>query len=85
MGAKGTSKGEVSRLSATLDEHGTELCNNAWISIVLCLWLDAMQIKVREGARTFRMAVLVAHGVNDEGQRERPGIEVAENEMPRTE
>lgn len=81
MGAKGMSKSEVSRLSATLDEYVTEFRNRPLSGNYPYLWLDAIYIKVREGARTVSKAVLVAYGVNDEGQREVLGIEVAESEM----
>lgn len=81
MGAKGMSKSEVSRMAASLDEYVTEFRDRPLAASYPYLWLDAVYIKVRDGARTVSKAVLVAYGVSDEGQREVLGVEVAESEM----
>jgi transposase-like protein len=81
MGAKGMSKSEVSRMAASLDEYVTEFRNRPLTGSFPYLWLDAVYIKVRDGARTVSKAVLVAYGVSDEGQREVLGVEVADSEM----
>ena len=40
------------------------------------LWLDAKYVKVREGGRVLSMALVVAMGVNENGEREVLGFDV---------
>jgi putative transposase len=68
-------------MAASLDEYVTELRDRPLTGTYPYLWLDAVYIKVREGARTVGKAVLVAYGVTDEGQREVLGVDVADSEM----
>lgn len=81
MGAKGMSKSEVSRMAESLDAYVDEFKNRALTASYPYLWLDALYIKVRDGARTVSKAVLIAYAVTDEGQREVIGVEVADSEM----
>jgi transposase-like protein len=48
------------------------------------LWLDATMVKCRESGSVENVAVVIAVGVNDEGTREIPGVEVftSEDETP---
>jgi len=82
MGAKGMSKSEVSRMAGVLDSQvaafrGRPLGERAMPYV----WFDAMYIKVREGGRVVSRAVLIAIGVNEDGEREVLGVQVAEKEM----
>jgi putative transposase len=82
MGAKGMSKSEVSRMAASLDSQvkafrERELDHAAFPYI----WLDALYVKVRDGGRIVSKAVLVGFGVNERGEREVLGVQVAQSEM----
>src|SRR5258708_12620052 len=44
------------------------------------VWIDALTQKVREGGRTVTVHALIATGVNNDGQREILGIDVASSE-----
>jgi transposase-like protein len=81
MGARGVSKSEVSRMSKDLDTQVGEFRNRPLESTYPYLWLDALYLKVREGARIVSKAVLVAYGVNACGEREVLGVQVAAGEM----
>lgn len=82
MGAQGMSKSEVSRMAKSLDEdveafRSRPLGDRAFPY----LWLDAIYVKVRENKRSVSRAVLVAIAVNEDGEREVIGVDIAEAEM----
>jgi len=81
MGAKGMSKSTVSRMAAELDVIVEEFRNRRLDMECPYLWLDATYPKVRQGGCIVSKAVLIAYGVNAEGQREVLGVEVADGEM----
>ncbi len=81
MGAKGMSKSEVSRMAAVLDEQVHGFRNRPLTGDYPYIWVDAIYLKVREGGHVVNRAVLVAFGVNREGQREVLGVSVANNEI----
>lgn len=81
MGAKGMSRSEVSRMSATLDAEVKAFRERPLTKRTPYLWLDALYVKVREGGRVIGKAVLVATGVTETGEREVQGVEVAGGEM----
>lgn len=82
MGAKGMSKSEVSRMAASLDTQVAEFRERRLDHLEFAyVWLDALYVKVREGGRIVSKAVLVAFGVNERGEREVLGVQVANNEM----
>ena len=83
MGAKGMSKSEVSRMAASLDEQVKAFRERRLEKEFPYLWLDAMYVKVREGGRIVSKAVLVCFGVNQDGEREVLGVDVANGEMQR--
>ena len=83
MGAQGMSKSEVSRMAAVLDGQVEEFRRRTLEGEFPYVWLDAMYLKVREGGRTVSKAVLVAFGVNGDGQREVLGVAVMQGEMER--
>lgn len=76
LGISGVSKSEVSRLCAELDEKVDAFLNRPLESQYPYIWLDAKYIKVREDDRVINMALVVAVGVNEVGDREVLGIDV---------
>lgn len=82
MGAKGMSKSEVSRMAASLDEQVQAFRERRLDHTEFpYTWLDAIYVKVREGGRIVSKAVLVAFGVNGQGEREVLGVQVSQGEM----
>ena len=81
MGAQGISKSEVSRMAAELDSQVEEFRNRRLEKGWPYLFLDALYMKVREGARVVSRAVLVAYGVAETGEREVLGVGTAAGEM----
>lgn len=82
MGAKGMSKSEVSRMAASLDSQVRAFRERALDHAAFpYIWLDALYVKVREGGHIVSKAVLVAFGVNERGEREVLGVQVAQSEM----
>ena len=74
LGMSGVSKSQVSRLCGELDERVGAFLNRQidWPY----LWIDATYVKTREAGRIVSVAVIVAVGVNTEGQREVLGMKV---------
>jgi putative transposase len=81
MGAKGMSKTEVSRMAQSLDEQVTAFRTRKFDKAFPYVWFDALYVKVREGGRIVSKAVMVAIGINEEGDREILGLAVAQSEM----
>ena len=82
MGARGMSKSEVSRMASVLDEQVEEFRQRPLGERAMpYVWFDALYVKVREGGRVVSRAVLVAIGVNEDGEREVLGVNVAEKEL----
>lgn len=81
MGAKGVSKSTVSRMAQELDEQVAAFRRRPLDKACPYIWLDATYIKVRQAHRVVSKAVLVAHGVTEDGEREVLGIDVADGEM----
>lgn len=80
MGLTGTSKSQVSRLCAEIDERVQTFLNRPLEGDWPFLWLDATYVKLREGGRIVSMAVIVAVAVNTDGRREILGITVMPSE-----
>src|SRR6476620_3243443 len=75
LGIAGVSAGQVSQLCAALDEkvrqfRGRPLGESRYV------WVDALYEKVRTDNRVESMAVVIATGVNPQGQREVLGFDV---------
>lgn len=82
MGAKGMSKSQVSRMAAVLDEEVATFRNRPLGEQAFpYVWFDALYVKVRENGRVVSRAVMVAIGVNEQGEREVLGVSVAEKEL----
>jgi putative transposase len=80
MGIEGMDKSTVSRLAAVLDEDVRAFRERPLTEAYPYLWLDATFPKVREGGRVVSMALMIAVGVSDQGQRSILGLELGCNE-----
>ena len=69
-GMSGVSKSQVSRLCSELDEQVGAFLNRQIEGDWPDLWIDATYVKTREAGRIVSVAVIIAVGVNTEGQRE---------------
>ncbi len=82
MGAKGMSRSEVSRMASVLDGQVEDFrARPLGEKKMPYVWFDPMYLKVRENHRVVSRALLVAIGVNEDGEREVLGVSVAEKEM----
>ena len=81
LGIDGISKSEVSRMCSELD-RGVRAFRERRLDEhrYPYVWLDAKVEKVREGGRIANMALLVAIAVNERGEREVLGCDVAAGE-----
>jgi putative transposase len=80
LGMTGVSKSQVSRLCGELDERVGAFLNRQIEGDWPYLWVDATYVKTREAGRILSVAVIVAVGVNTEGQREVLGLKVGASE-----
>jgi putative transposase len=80
LGISGVSKSQVSRLCGELDEQVGAFLNRTLEGDWPYLWIDATYVKTREAGRIVSVAVIVAVGVNTEGQREVLGVKVGASE-----
>ena len=81
LGCDGISKSQVSRICRDLDQVvetflGRPLDGEPYPYV----WLDALTRKVREGGRIVNVSVVVATGVDAQGQREILGMDVGASE-----
>src|ERR671938_424571 len=80
LGLDGISKSQVSHLCQELDAEVERFRTRKLEGSYPYLWVDATFLKVREGGRVVSMAVVIAVGVNAEGQREILGLDVGPSE-----
>jgi putative transposase len=80
LGMSGVSKSEVSRLCAELDERVGAFLRRPIEGDWPYLWIDATYVKTRQAGRIVSVAVIVAAGVNTDGQRQVLGIKVGPSE-----
>jgi putative transposase len=80
LGMTGISKSQVSRLCAELDEAVQAFRNRPLEGCYPYVWLDAKYVKVRENGRVSNMALVIAVGVRDTGEREVLGFDVGPSE-----
>jgi transposase-like protein len=81
MGATGMSKSEVSRMAQVLDDELRVFRSRQMEKAFPYVWLDALYVKVRTGGRSQSRAVLIAIGVNGDGEREVIGVDIARTEL----
>ncbi|MFQ5745549.1 MAG: IS256 family transposase [Acidobacteriota bacterium] len=81
MGLEGISKSRVSEMAKDLDERVEAFrCRALDAGPYPFLWLDAMQIKSREGGRVVNVTAVMAIAVNSDGYREVLGVDVITTE-----
>ncbi len=81
LGLEGISKSEVSRICARLDAQVEAFRGRPLVGRYPYLWLDATYEKVRDDSgRVVSMALVVAYGVAETGEREALGLEVCRSE-----
>lgn len=80
LGMTGVSKSQVSRLCAELDEVVEAFRNRPLEGRYPYVWLDAKYEKVRENGRVSSMALVIAMGVREDGEREILGLDVGPSE-----
>jgi len=80
LGMTGVSTSQVSRLCGELDERVGAFLNRPIEGDWPYLWIDATYVKTREAGRIVSVAVIVAVGVNTDGQREVLGLKVGASE-----
>src|SRR5919202_392582 len=80
LGMSGISKSQVSRLCQALDTEVERFRTRKLDGPYPVCWLDATFLKVRQEHRVVSMAVVIAVGVNQDGQREVLGVDVGPSE-----
>jgi putative transposase len=80
LGMKGISKSEVSRICRELDEVVIAFKERPFEGQFPYVWLDATFPKVREGGRVRGMALVVAIGIRETGEREVLGFDLGMSE-----
>lgn len=81
LGITGLSKSQVSVMAGQLDEHVADFRTRPLdAGPYTFVAADALTMRVREGGRVVKVAVMVATGVNADGHREVLGIQVATGE-----
>ncbi|MHC4510186.1 MAG: IS256 family transposase [Planctomycetota bacterium] len=80
LGLEGVDKSKVSRICKALDEVVEAFRNRPLEGEYPYVWLDALYPKVRQNHRVVSMALVIAVGVNEEGQRTLLGFDVGASE-----
>jgi putative transposase len=80
LGLDGISQSQVSRLCETLDEEVERFRGRPLEGSHPYVWLDATFVKARDDGRVVGTAVVIAIGVNGDGQREALGLDVGPSE-----
>jgi putative transposase len=81
LGIEGISKSQVSAMAKTLDAQVEAFrCRPLDAGPYTYVWLDGLTMKVREGGRIVNVVVVVATGVNANGNREVLGVDVITTE-----
>ena len=80
MGLSGIDKSKVSRICKQLDEVVQCFRQRPFEQAHPYLWLDALYLKVRQNHRIVNLAVVIAIGVRETGEREVLGFEVGASE-----
>jgi len=80
LGLTGIDKSKVSRICQELDEAVAIFRNRPLEAEYAYLWLDAVYLKVRQNHRIVNMAVVMAIGVRETGEREILAIDIGASE-----
>ena len=80
LGLGGVDKSKVSRMCKELDEAVTAFRNRPLEKEYPYLWLDGLYLKVRQNHRIVNMAVVIAIGVRESGERDILAIDIGASE-----
>ena len=80
LGMDGVSKSQVSRICQELDEEIDRFRGRRIVTANPYVWLDATYLKVRESGQVVSMAVVIAIGVKESGEREVLGWDTGPSE-----
>jgi putative transposase len=80
LGLTGIDKSKVSRICKDLDELVEQFRNRPLEGEYPYLWLDALYLKVRQNHRIVSLALVIAIGVDGEGQRQILGFALGASE-----
>jgi transposase-like protein len=80
MGMSGISKCQVSRLCEEIDGKVKAFLDRPIEGDWPCPWIDATYLEVRRCGRVVSVAVVIAVGVNSDGRREVPGLDIGASE-----
>ena len=84
MGVNGISAGQVSNLTASLQEEVNTFRKRPLESHYPLVWIDAMYEKIRVEGKTTSVAIMIAMGVTQSGQKQLLAIEPMHNESQET-
>jgi putative transposase len=80
MGLSGINKSQVSKLCKDIDERVNAFLDRPLSGEWPYLWLDATDLKQREGGRIVDVAAIIAVAANSEGKREIVGLHIGPSE-----
>lgn len=80
LGLTGIDRSKVSRICKELDEAVTAFRNRPLEVAYSYLWLDGLYLKVRQNHRLVNMAVVLAVGLRETGEREILAIDIGASE-----
>jgi transposase-like protein len=80
LGLAGVDRSKVSRICKELDEAVTAFRNRPLEEAYPYLWLDALYLKVRQNHRIVNMAVVIAIGVRESGERDILAVDIGASE-----
>lgn len=80
LGIQGISKSQVSRLCQELDEEVERFRQRTLAGQYPYIWVDATFVKVRQHGKVVSMAVVIATGVRETGDREILGFDIGPSE-----
>jgi len=80
LGLAGVDKSKVSRICKELDEAVTAFRNRPLEKEYPYLWLDGLYLKVRQNHRIVNMAVVIAIGVRESGERDILAVDLGASE-----
>jgi putative transposase len=80
LGLTGIDKSRVSRICKELDEMVEQFRHRSLQAHYPYLWLDAIALKVRQNHRVVNLALVIAIGVDEQGERHLLGFELGAGE-----
>jgi len=80
LGLSGVDKSKVSRICRELDEVVEQFRQRPLEGEYPYVWLDALYLKVRQNHRVVSMALVIAIGVNEQGERVLLGFDLGASE-----